>query len=80
MGNLNLVTCLRLMVMAPSGAAIKPGTGGGGTNVLNGELILFAFGIGGGGGHIGGGGGHGGGGGLGAATGSTIGLASSRLK
>lgn len=73
-----MVTCLRLMVMAPSGAGMKPGTGGGGTNVPNDLLALFAFGIGGGGGQdIGGGGGHGGGGGLGAATGSTIGLASS---
>lgn len=62
--------------MAPSGAGINPGIGGGGINVLNEEFALCALGIGGGGGHIGGGGGHGGGGGFGATTGSASGLAS----
>lgn len=55
------VTCFRLIVIAPSGAGIKPGIGGaGGPNCL-----LF---IGGGGMGIGGGGGIGSGTGSGALT------------
>lgn len=55
-GNLYLVWTFLLMVIAPSGAGIKPGAGGGGT----GPLVGFA---GGGGGHGGGGGAAGAGGG-----------------
>lgn len=54
-GSLYFVTCLRLIVIAPSGAGMKPGIGGGG-------IDAFDDFIGGGGGiFIGGGGGHGGG-------------------
>lgn len=59
-GNLYLVCTFLLMVIAPSGACMKPGAGGGGT----GPLVGFAGGgggQGGGGGAAGaGGGGHGG--------------------
>lgn len=54
-GSLYFVTCLRLIVIAPSGAGIRPGIGGGG-------IAVCGFMNGGGTGmFIGGGGGHGGG-------------------
>lgn len=53
-GNLYFVTCLRLMVIAPSGAGMNPGIGGAGIDACG--LIGGGAGI-----FIGGGGGHGGG-------------------
>lgn len=76
-GSLYLVTCLRLMVIAPSGAGAKPSGGGPG---MLGPKPGPALPIGGGGGGMlvlmedGGGGGGGHGGGFGASTGLASGL------